>query len=134
MGTHSEIQMENPQARQSATPSPVPGLKLSLTPPPSGPAQLAVLENADLREWLGAEGDMSSYTNHSAPPLSCRLPPPPPDLHSQLSQSCFGLPHKHYLTLTADSRSKFSHRGLSSHMCLNAPILLSHIGAATHTH
>lgn len=53
MGTHSEIQMENPQARQSATPSPFPGLKLSLAPPPSAPAQQAVLENADLRGWLG---------------------------------------------------------------------------------
>lgn len=77
MGTYSEIQMENPQARQSATPSPVPGLKLSLAPPPSAPAQLAVLENADLRGWLGAEGDMSSYTNHSAPPPSPQAAPSP---------------------------------------------------------
>lgn len=93
MGTHSEIQMENPQARQSATPSPFPGLKLSLAPPPSAPAQQAVLENADLRGWLGG----LKVTCPPPPPtilntpFSCRLPPPPPDLHSQLSQCHYGL-------------------------------------------
>lgn len=113
MGTHSEIQMENPQARQSATPSPVPGLKLSLAPPPSAPAQLAVLENADLRGWLGAEGDMSSsYTNHSAPlpPAGCPLPL----LTFIFSRAdaalvCLG-PHQHSLTLWAESRSTFGHK------------------------
>lgn len=94
MGMHSEIQMENPQAGQSATPSPSPELKLSLAPPPSAPAQLAVLEKADLRGWLGgAEGDMSSSdTNRSEHPSSCRLPPPPPDLHSQPSKCYYSLP------------------------------------------
>lgn len=52
MGTHSEIQMENPQARVLNT-LPLSGLKLSLAPPLTTAAQLTVLENTGLGEQLG---------------------------------------------------------------------------------